>query len=108
MLVGEHAPKESLADGVRTLFESWRAIRNASQKVRAQEAIRRRDSTNRHRGGRYPEVGDRVLLRDPKLTKRVAGHGPGMRPAGGPHIVKTARGGRVALEDLATGRILED
>jgi hypothetical protein len=108
LLVGEHSPKESLTDGVRTLFESWRLIRNASQKVRAQEAIKRRDSTNRRRGGRYPEVGDRVLVRDPKLTKKVAGHGPGMRPASGPHlsgyVVKSATGGRVTLEDVATGR----
>ena len=108
LLVSERSPKESLADGVRTLFESWRMIRNASQKVRAEEAMKRRDSTNRRRGGRYPEVGDRVLLRDPKLSKRVAGHAPGMRPAKGPFLVKTAVGGRVTLEDVVSGRILQD
>ena len=36
LLVGNHGPKESLCDGVRALFESWRSIRNASQKVRAE------------------------------------------------------------------------
>ena len=48
-----------------------------------------------------PEVGDRVTLRDPKLKKSVAGHGPGHRPPRGPMFVTEARGGKVWLADAA-------
>ena len=70
--------------------------------------MKRRDPANRNRGLTYPEVGDRVLLRGPKLSKNVAGHGPGVRPARGTFRIVEAIGGRTTLEDTATGEKLTD
>ena len=73
----------------------------------AKEGRRRAELANRTRAVRQPEVGDRRLYKDPKLSKAVAGHGPGRRPLRGPFVVKAAQGNRADLEDPVTGARLQ-
>ena len=44
------------------------------------------------------------MLRDPALTKAIAGHAPGKRPAEGPFEIVAQRGNSVDLVEMSSGR----
>ena len=101
--VFDAGPAESAIDVVRRQLDAFRRVRQVTLEHRAKVAERYVALANRTRTSRLPELGDRVMFRDPKSAKKVAGHSAAARPLAGPFEVVEAMGARTTLRNEVTG-----
>ena len=102
-MVIEPSHLESVSDVARTQFAAWRRLADISRQARAKDGARRTQLTNRYRSARQLEPGDYVMVKDPKLSKKNAGHAPGRRPLSGPYRVTKIEGQKADLEHCRGG-----
>ena len=70
---------EAVSDIAVTQFGKFQQVRDVYLQHKANEGRRRMELANRQRSQRSLQKGDRVLYKDPKMVKSVAGHAPGRR-----------------------------
>ena len=92
-LMAAQSPLEPLAEVAQKQLSAFRRVRNSMLQAKARDANRRVEITNRHRSARKPAAGDCVMLRDPKFSKKRAGHSAGQRPLEGPYRIVEVYGG---------------
>ncbi|MAB81808.1 MAG: hypothetical protein CMJ24_00005, partial [Phycisphaerae bacterium] len=102
------SPAEAASDTVRRQFENFSRVREVFLKDRARIAKRRVELANRTRSARLPEVGEKVMFKDPTLSKARSGHGPGIRGLVGPFVVEAVRGAKSTLRHHETGRVVQN
>ena len=106
-LMATQSPLEPLTEVAQRQFSAFRRVRDSMLQSKARDANRRVEITNRHRSARKPAVGDCVMVRDPKFSKKRAGHSAGQRPLEGPYRIVEIFGGesgtKARLEHLRGG-----
>ena len=102
----EPAPKEPISEIAKKQFQQFRRLRELVLATRASEGRRRAELTNRFRRGVQFRENDRVMWRDPKLAKTVAGRAPWKRPLYGPGRVTDVRCNRIDVRRESDGVIV--
>ena len=104
----EPAAREPLSEVARRQFAAFRKLRELVLQERAKHGRRRAEFANRYRRAAHLKEGDRVLFKDPKLSKEYAGRAAWKRGMVGPCLVHRVRGNRVDLTRISDGLFIPE
>ena len=87
LLPFETARDEPISEMAQRMFGDFRKLQRLVKDMVGKEAKRAQELANRHRPEKLLRTGDRVLWRDPKMTKERAGRTPWKRALIGPGTI---------------------